>query len=267
MGVVSILATIGRPILDYALPPRCSGCGTITEEQDRFCLACWSALEFLGDPACARCGLPFGQQQEGEEDMLCGACLHDPPLWNSARAALVYGDIARKVAIRLKYGRRTGMARLMARYMAPHARGQSGAGQSGAGASEAQPPLLVPVPLHRWRLWNRGFNQSALIAGHLARITGLPVDSLLLRRARRTRPLRAMSPQAREREVRGAFLLDDRRRPAIEGRRILLIDDVHTSGATARACTQALLRGGAAQVHLLCWARVLPDRNASAPDH
>lgn len=223
----------------------------MTEEQDRFCLACWSTLEFLGDPACAQCGLPF-EQGAGLEDMLCGSCLHSPPLWKSARAALAYGDIARNVAIRLKYGRRTGMARLMARYMAHHARRQEGEGQ--------EPPLLVPVPLHRWRLWNRGFNQSALIARHLARLTGLPFDPLLLRRRKRTRPLRAMSPDAREREVRGAFELEETRREKIKGRRVLLIDDVHTSGATARACTVALLNGGAAEVHLLCWARVLPDR-------
>jgi len=251
---------ICKPILDYALPLRCPGCGTITAERDRFCLDCWGQLDFLGDPCCARCGLPFELEPDGP-DSQCVPCASAPPPWQSARAALAYGEIARKVAIRLKYGRRTGMARLMAHYMVPHIRSIAESGDS---------PLLVPVPLHRWRLWNRGFNQSALIAHHLGAATGLPADPFLLRRSRSTRPLRAMSPRAREREVRGAFAIDPSRRAALRGRTVILIDDVHTSGATARACTERLLDGGAAAVHLLCWARVLPggtiDKHHGAPD-
>ncbi|MGE4432041.1 MAG: ComF family protein [Sphingobium sp.] len=248
MGLSSHLSAIGTLILDYALPRRCPGCGDITGEQDRFCLTCWSDLHFLGGPCCGLCGLPF----EVEPALPCEACLADPPPWASARAALAYGDIARKVTMRLKYGRRIGAARLMAGYMAHHLRGMEE-------QAEGRGALLVPVPLHRWRLWNRGFNQSALIAGHLGKASGIPVDPFVLRRSKATRPLRAMNPGARHREVRGAFSIDKRRADVLPGRTIILVDDVHTSGATARACARTLIDAGASRVHLLCWARVLPD--------
>lgn len=232
-----------RPALDYALPPRCPGCGEIVGADHAFCLGCWGGMRFLGDPCCARCGVPFDYDHGAGAE--CGACLADPPPFDSARAVLAYGDVARSVALRLKYGRRIGLARLIAGQMARH-----------VPAPEA-PLLIVPVPLHRWRLWWRGFNQSALIARHLGRLTGLPVDNLALLRMRRTQPLRGMTPRMRARVVRGAFALAPG--DAVKGRAVLLIDDVHTSGATAAACARALKRGGAASVHLLCWARVLPD--------
>lgn len=248
MRAPSSLLTAGRLILDFALPPRCPGCGVITAEQNAFCQQCWSAMRFLGDPCCRRCGVPF-VLDPGQEDAECGACLADPPRWESARAVLAYGDVSRTIAMRLKYGRRTGLARLMAHHMAPLA----------TRMGEGERAMLVPVPLHRWRLWNRGFNQAALVARHIGRITGIPSDSLLLLRKKRTRSLRDMNARAREREVRGAFSLDPARSGALRGRTIILIDDIHTSGATARACAAALLAGGAASVHLLCWARVVPD--------
>lgn len=241
MSILPLLKSAIRPVVDYALPPRCPGCGGHVGEDFAFCLSCWGGMTFLGDPCCARCGVPFPHEMgEGAE---CGGCLADPPPWDGARAVLAYGDVARTVALRLKYGRRIGLARLIARQMLRH-----------AGTDEA---LIVPVPLHRWRLWNRGFNQSALIADHLGRLTGWPVDKLALRRVKRTAPLRGMNPRARAKAVRGAFALASDH--GFGGRRVLLIDDVHTSGATAAACARVLKRGGAMEVRLLCWARVLPD--------
>ncbi len=249
MPLAPLLKAALRPALDYALPPRCPGCGAIVEEDLAFCLDCWSGMEFLGEPCCVRCGLPF--PHDLGEGAACGACLADPPAWDGARAVLAYGAVARTVALRLKYGRRIGLARLIARQMLRH-----------AGAAEAgDPPLIVPVPLHRWRLWNRGFNQSALIADHLGRLTGWPVDRHGLRRVKRTQPLRGMNPAHRARAVRGAVALAAGH--GFGGRRVLLIDDVNTSGATAAACARALKRGGAVEVRLLCWARALPDRDAA----
>lgn len=243
MALTSLIKSTVRPIIDYALPPRCPGCGLIVEADDAFCLQCWSGMRFLGDPCCARCGVPFEHDMgEGAE---CGSCLADPPPFDSARAVLAYGDVARSVALRLKYGRRIGLARLIGRHMARHV------------PVSDRPPLIVPVPLHRSRLWWRGFNQAALIADHLGRLTGLPVEKHVLLRTRRTRPLRSMSPCKREEVVRGAFGLAEAH--GLRGRSVILIDDVHTSGATAAACARTLRRGGATQVHLLCWARVLPD--------
>lgn len=236
------LKSLLRPALDYALPPRCPGCGEIVDADDAFCLSCWSGMRFLGAPCCARCGVPFDYDRGAGTE--CGACLADPPPYDSAQAVLAYGDVARAVALRLKYGRRIGLARLIAKQMARH-------------VPAAENAVIVPVPLHRWRLWWRGFNQSAQIARHLARLTGLPVDNHALLRSRRTKPLRGMTPKLRAKAVHGAFALTPEH--GLKDRAVLLIDDVHTSGATAAACARTLKRGGAASVHLLCWARVLPD--------
>jgi ComF family protein len=150
--------------------------------------------------------------------------------------------------MRLKYGRRIGLARLMAGYMMQRA--------PAACRGDVEQWLVLPVPLHRWRLWHRGFNQSLLIARHVARGLDLPIDPFLLRRVKSTRPLRNMNPRAREDTVRRAFAIDQRRKWQLKGKSIILIDDILTSGATARACSHVLLREGAAAVHLLCWARV-----------
>ncbi len=241
MSLLPLLKGVLQPAIDYALPPRCPGCGAIVGEDFAFCLSCWNSMALLAEPCCARCGVPFPHDMGAGAE--CGACMADPPPWDSARAVLAYGDVARTVALRLKYGRRIGLARLIARQMLRHV------GEEAA--------LIVPVPLHRWRLWHRGFNQSALIADHLGRLTGWPVEKRALRRVKRTAPLRGMNPKARAKAVRGAFALADA--TAIMGRRVLLIDDVHTSGATAAACARVLKRGGAGEIRLLCWARVLPD--------
>jgi ComF family protein len=123
--------------------------------------------------------------------------------------------------------------------------------------------LLVPVPLHRWRIWSRGFNQAALIAATLSRASGVPADPLLLRRVKATPVLRGLGPAGRAKAVAGAFALAPEARTKLAGRVVVLVDDVHTSGATARACARLLKRGGAAKVILLCWARVL---DTEAPD-
>jgi ComF family protein len=230
--------------LDFALPPRCPGCGAITAAADAFCLDCWSALELLGPPCCETCALPFPFPQD--EGARCAGCLAAPPPFDRLRAAVGYGDLAGAVAIKLKYGRKPGVARIMARLMQRH-------------VDAAAAPLLAPVPLHRWRIWQRGYNQSALIAAALARVHGLRHVPDLLVRTRATPPLKGMSPRERRLAVRGAIALNPRHAATAKGATILIVDDVFTTGATASACAQALKRAGAARVELLCWARVMRE--------
>ena len=139
-------------VLDFALPPRCAGCGAIMAEVHSFCPDCWKQLEFLGAGGCETCGLPL----EATEPTICAGCLAQPPRIARTRAAVAYGELSRRLAIRLKYGRKVAVAQTMARYMAPLV----GAATSGC---------WCPVPLHRRRLWVRGFNQSALVASELSR--------------------------------------------------------------------------------------------------
>ncbi|WP_240320705.1 ComF family protein [Sphingomonas crusticola] len=229
----------------FPLPPRCPGCGTVVAQDHVFCLPCWQALDFLGGPACAQCGQPVALAFH--EEARCGSCLADPPPFDRARAAVAYGPIARALALKLKYGRRPGVAHTMARPM------QRVAGTMLDGA------LVAPVPLHRRRLWSRGYNQAALIARALVRdgMGELALD--LLDRPKATPPLRGLGRLARERTVAGAFRLGQRWKQEIKGRRVVLVDDVYTTGATVKGCARALKRAGASEVSVLCWARVVRD--------
>ena len=226
-------------MIDYALPPRCAGCGEVIDEVGAFCPPCWGSMEWLGNDGCQRCGLPLA----GTEAETCGRCLADPPKLDRIRAAVAYDELPRSIAIKFKYGRKVGLARTMARYMAP---------LRGEWDNEA---LIVPVPLHRWRLWSRGFNQSVLVARELAGRWQLPVRSDALRRVRRTQPLKGMSHQQRRKAVAGAFRVVVGK--PLAGKTVVLIDDVLTSGSTAEACARVLRRAGAARIELICWARVV----------
>jgi ComF family protein len=233
------LTWVARHLLDFALPPRCAGCGAITAEVGLFCTACWPKVEFLGSAAdgCDRCGGAVGPGGD------CAACPEGRQAIDRLRAAVAYGDIARSLAIRLKYGRKTAVAGTMATYMRrPLSDLTSGA-------------LLVPVPLHRGRLGSRGFNQAALIATALGKAAGLAADTMLLQRVRKTPKLKGMSPRERRNTVKGAFAL--RGRSIVKDRDIILVDDVITTGSTAEECARLLKREGARTVELIAWARVV----------
>jgi ComF family protein len=230
---------IAKTMIDFALPPRCPGCAEVIEEVGAFCPSCWGRMEWLGNSGCTTCGLPLAATEADQ----CGRCLAEPPGLDRMRAAVAYDELPRSIALRLKYGRKVALARTMARYMAP---------LRGEGANNA---LILPVPLHRRRLWSRGFNQSGLVAQELARAWGNDFDARLLRRTRPTQPLKGMSHNQRKKAVAGAFAVADKER--VSGRDVILIDDVLTSGSTAEACAKALRKAGAGRVELICWARVV----------
>jgi len=225
-------------MLDFALPPRCAGCAEVIDEVDGFCARCWSEVNWIGVGGCRICGIPL-EATEADE---CGGCLAAPPPLDRMRAAVAYGDVPRTIALRLKYGRKIALARTMARFMAPLRGVPSG------------DEMVVPVPLHRWRLWSREFNQSALVAAELGRRWQLPVEPLALRRARATPPLKGMSHGQRRSAVAG----HSRSIPSMTSRGGgSWIDYVLTSGSTAEACAKALRKAGARRVELISWARVV----------
>ena len=234
-------AKIFDPLVRFALPPRCAGCGVIVADDNQFCVSCWSGLSFLTAQGCTRCGVPM--EQEG---LVCAPCMLQPPAHDGVRSVVLYDDLSKHVALRLKSGRRIGLARLMGGLMARLAEGEEAA--------------LVPVPLHRWRIWSRGFNQSVLIGHVVSDKTGLPLLQDAIVRTKATPCLQGLGAQERRRAVRAAFAVPPQSRAAIKGQRLLLIDDVYTSGATADACAATLKRAGAASVRVLTWARV------AAPD-
>jgi ComF family protein len=243
----------GNALLDLILPHRCAGCSAIVGSGGGFCPDCWVQLDFLSGPACARCDTPFEIVQG--DGALCGACIADPPPYDRVHAPLAYGPHSRALVLRLKYGRRTGLARpmaqMIARVLPDH-----------GGIDAASKPLLVPVPLHRWRLWSRGFNQSAEIARGIARACDLPLALDALIRTRPTAPLRGLGRSARTTMVRGAFAVQAQRKSIIAGRSVYLIDDVFTSGATAAACARTLRRAGASSVAVVAFTRVIDGRGS-----
>lgn len=230
--------------LDTLLPPRCLVCGTVVERQGGLCAGCWRRLTFIAPPYCACCGLPFAYRVEGT--VLCAACMADPPPFGRARSVMVYDDGSRPLVLAFKHADRT------------HAARPFGAWLARAGADVlADAGLLVPVPLHRWRLLMRRYNQSALLAQAVGRECGVPVIPDLLVRRRRTRTQGGLDGPGRRRNVAGAFAVRAGARADLAGRRVVLVDDVLTTGATAGECARALLAGGAASVDLLTIARVV----------
>ena len=234
------------PLVDLVFPPRCPLCGDALGEQGGLCLACWGKLIIPGEPACARCQRPLGEAFGGEsEGVVCAPCLAAPPKHDGVAAATLYTPASRDLVLAFKHGRRVTLARLLGRQMAARL------------ASLEGEWLVVPVPLHRWRLWRRGFNQSALLAREIARAPGrtLLVDGLV--RTKPTPSLGGLGRNERARALRGSIAVNPRRRPALAQANVILVDDVMTSGATSDACVRALLRAGAARVRIACFARVL----------
>lgn len=243
-NLIAIPAQLARWTLDTLLPPGCMLCGEPVAEPGRLCAVCWPKLDFIAAPLCPCCGTPFTLPVP--DGLLCGACIAKPPRYRRARAALVYGGGGRDLVLRFKRADRTDLARGLADLMA----------RAGADLLK-DADLIVPVPLHRRRLWRRRYNQSALLAQALGRRSAKPVLPDLLQRLRATPSLGGLGRQERRRALAGAIHINPAHRAVLCGKSVLLVDDVFTTGATAGACLRALLQAGAAAVDILTLARVV----------
>lgn len=233
-----------KQLLNLMLPPTCASCGEVQEDAHALCADCWGTLTFLGQPCCDACGHPFEYEVPGLT--LCGACMRDRPPFARARAALLYDTASKGLILGLKHADRTDTAELLAKWLA----------QAGAQLC-TDADVLVPVPLHWTRLFARRFNQAALLARALGRLTDTPVAVDALVRHKKTPSQGHLGIKARARNVRGAFRVATAHKNLMRGKRVVLVDDVYTTGATVRAAAKALLRGGAARVDVVTLARVV----------
>jgi ComF family protein len=233
-------------VLDTLLPPHCLACDAPVAADGQFCLPCFRTASFISAPFCAHCGgpLPFG-----DAGAACTSCTHAPPLFTTARAALRYDETAKKLILPFKYADQPEAARGLAVLMA-----RAGA-KLLAGAD-----VLVPVPLHKSRLRRRRYNQAALLADALGRLAGRPAIRDALRRIVPTAPLGGLGIEDRRRTMANSIVTRPERAARIAGAAVLLVDDVMTTGATADACTAALLAAGAKRVDVLVAARVADPR-------
>lgn len=234
------LAQTLAPLIDLVFPPRCPLCGEGLTAQVGLCGTCWSELVIPGDPCCALCQRPFTAGIA--EGSVCAPCLAAPPSHDGIAAGTLYNDTSRRLALAFKHGQRIALAPMMGRLILARLR------------DGGEDWLVVPVPLHRWRLWRRGFNQAALLAGEIARSQGATLVVDALERRKQTPTLGGLGRKARARALSGAIAINPRRKA-----RFAKAKDVLTSGATSSACVSALKRAGAEKVVVACFARVLDE--------
>lgn len=241
---MNALQTAGRLALNTVLPPRCLACGELVDRQGQICAVCWPQLDFIARPYCDVCGLPFAHDMGPEA--VCGACMAEPPAYDRARAALIYNDLSARLIIGFKHGDRTHHAPAFAAWLRT----------AGADLLD-QADIVTAVPLHSRRLWLRRFNQSAMMAGFLARDVGKVAVPDLIVRTRATPTQSGRTRLQRFENVRAAFAVRAGRTSLVPGARIVVVDDVFTTGATVSAVARCLSRAGAGHVSVLTLARVV----------
>ena len=242
-----------RGLINAVLPPQCLACDALVATPGSLCAECWISAKFITAPLCSVCGVPYSFDPGA--DAVCGACSRERPLFDRARAVLRYDDLGRRLVVAFKHGDRTHGAPTFGRWLA----------RAGGGLI-AEADLVAPVPLHRLRLLRRRFNQSAMLAQAICRSSAggkLQFAPDLLLRRRHTPSQAGLNAAQRRRNVRNAFIVNPRRTGVIEGRQVLLVDDVFTTGATVSECARILCRAGAAAVDVLTLARVDAPRGQS----
>ncbi len=240
----SRMRATGTYLVDTIYPPQCIGCRQAVAAPSTLCPSCWSGLRFIERPYCERLGTPFALDLGGT--LLSPEAIAEPPVFNRARSAVIYDGLGRALVHRLKYGDRLDLGLALARLMQLAGRDL---------LSDAD--LIIPVPLHWTRLLSRRFNQAAILGQNLGLLSGLPMESGILIRRKRTRPQYGLTRSERQVNLQGALRVKEGLSPLIEGKHILLVDDVMTTQSTANAAARALLKAKASQVDILTFARVV----------
>ncbi|NBD31196.1 MAG: ComF family protein [Alphaproteobacteria bacterium] len=245
-----MIRTAIQSLVEAVYPPQCVMCDARTAVDFSLCGACWRDTPFIEGLTCDACGclLPGQPGEPGESDALCDDCLRIARPWTRGRAAFAYRDLGRRLVLRLKHGDRIELARAAAPWLLRAAR-----------PIWSERPALVPVPLHWRRLAQRKFNQSAVLAQQLSQLAPSDYVPDALQRSRATAPLDGHDRDARFRALAGAIRPHPQKGAQLEGRQVIIIDDVMTSGATFAATTEACLAAGASEVCVLALARVTKD--------
>ncbi len=229
-------------ILNLLFPPQCLNCDVRVPTHGTLCLSCWQKIQFISDPMCDCCGLPFDYDIGNKA--LCAQCMQKLPPYAHIRSVFRYDENSRKLITRFKYSDHTQFANIYGAWLAK-------AGEN----LLADTDIIIPVPLHYFRFVQRHFNQSALLAGFLSKKSGIKAIPDALKRNRHTTPQTGLNRSQREKNVKGAFVINLRYKATIKGKNILLIDDVMTTGSTIEQCTKTLLKAGAMKVNILTLAR------------
>lgn len=238
--------------VDLVLPPRCLVSGEMVDKQGMLSASAWRGLSFIAEPYCSCCGQVFifddNDKSSDEDDTLCLYCLDNPPPYNTVRAALIYNDVSRGLILGFKHGDRTQMVRSFTPWMQK-------AGREMLEVAD----YIVPVPLHAQRLMARRYNQAALMAQDLSKASGVKHLPVALQRTRATPSQGYMNFSDRKKNVKKAFSVHPKYVSFVKDKRIILVDDVYTTGSTVRECARTLKENGAKEVHVLTLARVDRD--------
>ncbi len=238
-----IARLLGRAMLDFAMPPLCLACSKPVGSPGSLCVQCWQGLDFISPPYCQRLGTPF--EADLGEGLISLKAIAEPPVFGRARAVARFDGTARELVHRLKYSDRLDLAGAMGSWMVR------------AGAEVLiEGSVLVPIPLYRTRLWRRRFNQSGELAKVIGRAKVLEVDHQALRKVKATPSQTGLNARQRKENLAGAFKVRDEAQGRIAGRRVVLVDDVMTTGATLNAAARVLLRAGASEVDAMVFALV-----------
>jgi ComF family protein len=245
--LTSLFLSCLNSLLEGVLPSRCLSCRKALSKTNRFCADCWKALDFIGEPCCIFCGSPFDIPINAKTS--CGSCLLKPPAFDECRSVVIYNDASKRLILQFKHADRLEgvplFAALLERIAQPYV---------------LRADLIIPVPLHWTRLWRRQYNQAALLARALGQRAHIPVASCILKRHRRTASQGILTAKQREKNMKGAFSVTKGGNSRLKGKKVILIDDVYTTGATLNACANALKKAGTKEVIVLTLARALKGR-------